>query len=123
MSGCLIHLVDPAKALSEMTRVTKIWRLDGRIGTRCGGRCRVDASRDRRQNERYVARFFTARERTTVTQDGNCIACANSKGWVDLSGPDVRLHFTDYAFAREMWLMDEIERKAAGFGCPYSPGT
>lgn len=107
------HLVDPAKALSEMTRVTKSggWIV---VLDPDGGSISVDASDI--ESERRLARVFAERIVNNGYAARQLYRLFKQQGLVDVSAQVCGLHFTDYALARQMWLMDEVEREALALG-------
>ncbi len=107
------HLLDPAKALSEMTRVTKsggcIVVLDPD-----GGSISVDASDI--ESERRLARIFVEHMMNNGYSGRRLYRLFKQQGLVEVSAQVCGLPFTDYALARQMWLMDKVDREALALG-------
>jgi len=109
----LPHLFNPEKALSEMTRVTRpggwIVVLDPD-----GGSISVDASDV--QTERTLVRIFAEHMVNNGYVARQLYRLFKQQGLAEVSTQVCGLHFVDYALARQMWLLDEVERKALAMG-------
>ena len=107
------HLQDPAKALSEMTRVTRpggwIVALDSAWGSLSIDSPEIEAER------RYVR--VLAEHITNSGYSGRRLyPLFKQQGLVDVSVQVRGVPFTDYAFARQTLLMDRVEREAMASG-------
>ncbi len=108
-----IHLLDPAKALSEMKRVTKpagwIVVFDSDLGN-----ISVDASEI--EIERRLVRVFAEHMVNNGYSGRQLYRLFKQQGLVDVSIQVCGFHITDYALARQMWLLDKVEREALALG-------
>ncbi len=68
------------------------------------------------EGERQLARIFVER----MIVNGYCARQSyrlfKRQGLLDVSADVCGLHFTDYVLARQMWLMDDVEREALAAG-------
>jgi ubiquinone/menaquinone biosynthesis C-methylase UbiE len=107
------HLHDPVKALSEMARVTKsggwIVALDADWGS-----LSIDASEI--ETERRYVRFFTEHMANNGYSGRQLYRLFRRQGLVDVSVQMCGVPFTDYAFARQILIMDRCEREAVASG-------
>jgi len=107
------HLLNPDKALSEMTRVTKpggwIVVLDPD-----GGSISIDASDV--QTERTLVRIFGEHMVNNGYVARQLYRLFKQQGLAEVSTQVCGLTFVDYALARQMWLLDDVERKALALG-------
>lgn len=107
------HLHDPVKALSEMARVTKsggwIVALDSDWGS-----LSIDTSEI--ETERRYVRFFTEHMANNGYSGRQLYRLFKQQGLVDVSAQMCGVPFTDYAFARQMMIMDRGEREAMASG-------
>jgi len=107
------HLHDPVKALFEMARVTRsggwIVALDADWGSLSIDTGEIEAER------RYV-RFFTAHMANNGYSGRQLYRLFKAQGLVDVSVQMCGVPFTDYAFARQVMIMDRFEREAAVSG-------
>jgi ubiquinone/menaquinone biosynthesis C-methylase UbiE len=107
------HLHDPAKALSEMARVTRsggwVVVLDADWGSLSIDTTEVEAER------RYV-RFFAAHMANNGYSGRQLYRLFRQHGLEDVSLQMCGVPFTDYAYARRVMIMDRFEREAAVSG-------
>jgi SAM-dependent methyltransferase len=107
------HLRDPAKALAEMARVTRpggwIVVLDSDWGSLSIDTTEIEAER------RYV-RSFTANIADNGYSGRRLYGLFKQQGLVDVSVEMCGVPFTDYAFAREVMVLDRAEREAEASG-------
>jgi ubiquinone/menaquinone biosynthesis C-methylase UbiE len=107
------HLHDPVKALSEMARVTKsggwIVALDADWGS-----LSIDASEI--ESERRYVGFFAEHITNNGYSGRQLYRLFKQQALVDVSVQMCGVPFTDYAFARQMLIMDRCEREALASG-------
>jgi ubiquinone/menaquinone biosynthesis C-methylase UbiE len=107
------HLHAPAKALSEMARVTRsggwIVALDSDWGS-----LSIDTSEI--ETERRHVRFFTEHILNNGYSGRQLYRLFKRQGLVDVSTQMCGVSFTDYALARQAMLMDRCEREALASG-------
>jgi ubiquinone/menaquinone biosynthesis C-methylase UbiE len=107
------HLLDPAKALSEMVRVTKsdgwIVVLDSDWGS-----FSIDANEI--ESERRLVRFFSEHFVNNGYSGRQLYRLFKQQGLVDISTQMCGVTFTDYPFTRQLVLMDKSEREALAQG-------
>lgn len=107
------HLHGPATALSEMVRVTRrggwIVVLDGDWGSLSIDTSEIDAER------RYV-RHFAAHMANNPYSGRQLYRLFKQQGLVEVSVQMCGVPFTDYAYAREVMIMDRFEREALASG-------
>jgi ubiquinone/menaquinone biosynthesis C-methylase UbiE len=107
------HLHDPAKALSEMARVTKaggwIVALDGDWGS-----LSIDTSAI--ETERHYVRHFAAHMVNNPYSGRQLYRLFKQQGLAEVSVQMCGVPFTDYAYARQVMIMDRFEREAVASG-------
>jgi len=107
------HLHDPAKALSEMARVTRsggwIVVLDSDWGSLSIDTIETDA-------ERRYARFLAANIVNNGYSGRQLYRLLRRQGLMDVMVQICGIPFTDYAFARKAMIMDRAEREAVVSG-------
>jgi len=107
------HLPDPAKALSEIFRVTKsdgwIVVLDSDWGS-----LSIDTSEI--ETERRLVRFFTEHIMNNGYSGRQLYRLFKQHGLVDMSTQMCGVTFRDYLFARQILLMDRSESGALAEG-------
>jgi ubiquinone/menaquinone biosynthesis C-methylase UbiE len=107
------HLHDPAKALSEMARVTRsggwIVVLDSDWGSLSIDTCEIDA-------ERRQVRFFTEHVVNNGYSGRQLYRLFKRQGLADVSVQVCGVPFTDYALVRQVMLMERCEREAVVSG-------
>jgi ubiquinone/menaquinone biosynthesis C-methylase UbiE len=107
------HLLDPAKAFSEMVRVSKsggwIVVLDTDFGT-----LSIDASEI--QTERRYVRFFTENMANNGYSGRRLYRLFKQRGLEQVSVQVCGVPLTDYLFARQILIMDRTEREALAQG-------
>ncbi len=108
-----IHLLNPAKALSEMARVTKsggwIVVLDTDWGTLSVDASEIDVERRlmRVKAEHTVNNGYSGRQLYRLFKQQTLVG---------VSAQVCSLHITDYALARQIIGADEVEREALALG-------
>jgi ubiquinone/menaquinone biosynthesis C-methylase UbiE len=112
------HLHDPVKALSEMTRVTRsggwIVVLDADWGSLSIDTSEIEAER------RYV-RLFAGHMANNGYSGRRLYRLFKAQGLVDVSVQMCGVPFTDYAYARQIMLLDRFEREAVVTGVVTTP--
>jgi ubiquinone/menaquinone biosynthesis C-methylase UbiE len=107
------HLNDPVTALSEMSRVTKsggwIVVMDSDWGT-----LSIDTSEI--ETERRYARFFAQHMANNGYSGRQLYHMFKQRGLVEVSAQMCGVPFTDYAFARQVMLMDRFESEVMASG-------
>jgi ubiquinone/menaquinone biosynthesis C-methylase UbiE len=107
------HLHDPVKTLSEMARVTKsggwIVVLDADWGSLSIDTTEIETER------RYV-RFFPEHLANNGYSGRQLYRLFKQQGLVDVSVQMCGVPFTDYAFARQIMIMDRFEQEAIASG-------
>jgi ubiquinone/menaquinone biosynthesis C-methylase UbiE len=107
------HLHDPVKTLSEMARVTKsggwIVVLDADWGS-----LSIDTSEI--ETERRYVRFFTEHMANNGYSGRQLYRLFKQQGLVDVSVQMCGVPFTDYAFARQIMIMDRFEQEVIASG-------
>ena len=107
------HLLDPAKALSEMVRVTKssgwIVVLDSDWGT-----FSMDANEI--ETERRLVRFFSEHSVNNGYSGRQLYRLFKQHGLADISIQLCGVTFTDYPFTRQLVFIDKSEREALAQG-------
>jgi ubiquinone/menaquinone biosynthesis C-methylase UbiE len=107
------HLLDPAKALSEIVRVTKsdgwIVVLDSDWGT-----FSIDANDS--ETERRLVRFFSEHIVNNGYSGRQLRRLFKKQGLTNISTQVCGVTFTDYPFTRQIVLMDKSEREALAQG-------
>jgi ubiquinone/menaquinone biosynthesis C-methylase UbiE len=107
------HLHDTVKALSEMVRVAKsggwIVVLDADWGS-----LSIDTSEI--ETERRYVRLFTEHMANNGYSGRQLYRLFKQQGLVDVSAQMCGVPFTDYAFARQVMIMDRFEREVMASG-------
>jgi len=103
------HLLNPTKALDEMTRVTKtngwIVVLDTDWGASAIDTTQVDI-------ERRLVRFMADHMHNNGYSGRQLYRLFKKQGLVNVSFEIFPLAGTSYAFGRQVWSMDDVEREA-----------
>ncbi len=107
------HLLDPAKALSEMTRVTRsggwVVVLDTDWGT-------MSADTSETETERRLVRVRAEHTLNNGYSGRQLYRLFKQQGLMDVSAQVCGFPITDYALARQIANPDELERKALALG-------
>jgi SAM-dependent methyltransferase len=107
------HLNDPVAVLSEMTRVTKsggwIVVLDADWGS-----LSIDTSEI--ETERRYTRLFVQQMLNNGFSGRQLYRMFKQQGLVEVSVQMYGVPLTDYAFARQVWILDRFESEAVASG-------
>ena len=108
-----VHLLEPAKALCEMARVTRsggwIVVMEPDAGT-------LSMDTNEIESERCLMRAIAEYMVNNGYSGRQLYRLFKQQGLIDVSAQVCGLPFTDYALVRQMYLMDKVEREALAQG-------